>query len=416
MRRHEGNKPYRCSACDKTFCTIFELDQHTPTHTGERPYSCRYCPAEFATRSALHNHAPTHLPLHRRVFRCPLCPAEFAHRATLKAHERTHSDECPHRCHVCSRVFSQKSNLLRHLQCHEREEAKGEPLPCPNCSKVFDSKGLLKAHRRMCGHFHKCSDCGKGFVLEADLKDHMARKHGPSSESSDSSESSEEEQEEEEKGTPSHARGYEGSETSCDEAEQDVSDQGTSDTQPAAVKRSYWSVRMKPHGKENNPRALKRSHATSHRRDKRSEVPADEGGSNNQSSSTAAPTSQASEKSPEHVEGTAPPRMSTNDTAAASIMKRSCPRYDCPKCENFFGEWDALKSHMALNHKETLLSSKYVFQCHLCDKTFSQNSNLKTHLKSHDRVVSFICDVCGEGFALKHHLKRHKDKKHSVES
>ncbi|KAL1484716.1 hypothetical protein MTO96_032418 [Rhipicephalus appendiculatus] len=52
------------------------------------------------------------------------------------------------------------------------------------------------------------------------------------------------------------------------------------------------------------------------------------------------------------------------------------------------------------------------FACHVCDKTFKQNGNLKTHLKSHDRVVQFECDICGLGFTLKHHYKRHRRNKH----
>ncbi|KAK8767497.1 hypothetical protein V5799_005722 [Amblyomma americanum] len=413
VRRHEGGKPYRCSICDKTFCTAFELDQHTPSHTGERAYSCRCCPQKFVTRSALHNHLPTHLPLHRRTLQCRHCPAQFASVAKQTAHERTHSSECPYRCDVCGRAFPQRSNLLRHMQRFEREKDKNKASPCPNCSKVFHGQQRLEAHRRTCRDFHRCSSCGKGFVLEADLKAHVARKHKSSSESSEEEDDS---QGEEEDGTLVCAQGREGIETSSDETEHGASDRDVSNTQPTTAKKPQWSLHVKLHVKEN--KAMKRSRATSHRRGKHGETPADRGGSDdNQFSSSDAPASQLPEMGSKHLAtDTAVPCVKTDSMAAASIVKMSCPRYKCPKCKEIFVEWDALKSHMALEHKEQLFSVAYVFQCHLCDKTFKQNSNLKTHLKSHDRVVSFVCDVCGEGFALKHHLKRHKDRKHSVES
>lgn len=35
MRRHRGDKPYKCTDCEKAFVVPFELRRHMRTHTGE---------------------------------------------------------------------------------------------------------------------------------------------------------------------------------------------------------------------------------------------------------------------------------------------------------------------------------------------------------------------------------------------
>ena len=38
-------------------------------------------------------------------------------------------------------------------------------------------------------------------------------------------------------------------------------------------------------------------------------------------------------------------------------------------------------------------------QCHLCDRTFSKASYLKSHLQSHPNSKPFKCEICGWGNA-----------------
>ena len=85
MRIHTGERPYRCTVCDRSSSSPGILQRHMRTNSGERPYPCSYCGKSFATSS------------------------------NLKAQIAVHTRERPYPCSFCGKSFSQKGSANLHM-------------------------------------------------------------------------------------------------------------------------------------------------------------------------------------------------------------------------------------------------------------------------------------------------------------
>ena len=75
--------------------------------------------------------------------------------------------------------------------------------------------------------------------------------------------------------------------------------------------------------------------------------------------------------------------------------------YECNKCKMFFPHNSQLKSHM----KKHTLESPY--QCHTCNKPFLQNCDLISHMKMHTENKILHCHLCDKNFADSMYLDKH---------
>ncbi|XP_040177153.1 zinc finger and SCAN domain-containing protein 20-like [Rana temporaria] len=98
-----GERVYRCSECNKTFCQNAALVRHQRNHTGEKPFPCVDCGKSFTRKSI------------------------------LVEHRRIHTGEKPFSCLECGKCFTQRSGLLIHRKTH-RGPMK---FPCSGCGNFF---------------------------------------------------------------------------------------------------------------------------------------------------------------------------------------------------------------------------------------------------------------------------------------
>ncbi|XP_065663265.1 zinc finger protein 484 isoform X1 [Hydra vulgaris] len=111
-----------------------------------------------------------------RNLSCKICKKVFPTKSTLYKHLRGHpSDEKPFKCSECGQGFTLSSNLRQHRIIHRGYK----PFQCEYCGKKFMRSNVYKQHRRIHTgeQMHKCSLCPSEFLQRYALVKHMKKSH-----------------------------------------------------------------------------------------------------------------------------------------------------------------------------------------------------------------------------------------------
>lgn len=124
LRRHQNlhsktlGKCYKCSLCHLLFRSHSELISHTNAHNGivtDEVFRCRICGKTFKSKKVL----TVHQRLHQDPqFSCSVCEKKLKSKYDLRVHAETHSDSKTFDCFHCTKKFSFKNTLIRHVKKH----------------------------------------------------------------------------------------------------------------------------------------------------------------------------------------------------------------------------------------------------------------------------------------------------------
>ena len=67
----EGEKPYKCGTCDRSFTFKKYFITHQRSHTGEKPYQGCSCDMAYANKMSLEGHQITHTE--KQIYHCSHC-------------------------------------------------------------------------------------------------------------------------------------------------------------------------------------------------------------------------------------------------------------------------------------------------------------------------------------------------------
>ena len=91
---------------------------------------------------------------------------------------------------------------------------------------------------------------------------------------------------------------------------------------------------------------------------------------------------------------------SKNSMRNASSPQNRQVQLDCPRCNKHFSTQQSLKSHMQFH------TGQFTAYCDLCRRGFIRSGHYKEHMRSHEGL-KYNCEYCSKQFIYKQDLQYH---------
>ena len=167
----KAKRQFPCNVCDLICSSNANRIIHMRIHMGEKIFKRSLCTKSFTQKSNLSTHINSKHTNKTRI-ECNVCQKRFSRKCDLKAHEQSHNKEKQFQCLKCNKFLKTKDVLRCHIKRHENAE--GYKRKCPICSTTLSCKESLNIHMRT--HTkerkYKCQTCDASFIQSNALTIH----------------------------------------------------------------------------------------------------------------------------------------------------------------------------------------------------------------------------------------------------
>ena len=140
-----GDKPFKCSTCNKAYASTSSRDRHAKTHEGLK-FLCGECGYVAQHKHQMRDHMKQHRPKgnNEGMWTCPTqgCGATYNAKRAMKQHMQVHTPEV-FTCRYCPKVFDTQGYRYQ----HERHHLGGFPSFCGTKHKTMTARNKLN---KMC--------------------------------------------------------------------------------------------------------------------------------------------------------------------------------------------------------------------------------------------------------------------------
>ncbi|XP_059060333.1 zinc finger protein 568-like [Achroia grisella] len=140
IKRHKENR-YQCDICKKMLKNKNTLKSHLVRHTGVKSYTCEKCAYTFFTIGELGNHRRSVHNKEKHAFKCNICDYKASRNEIIKRHKAKHT-AVNMACTICGKFFVDALKLSMHQKMHLVEKK----YPCPHCEAKYMKKDYLRRH------------------------------------------------------------------------------------------------------------------------------------------------------------------------------------------------------------------------------------------------------------------------------
>ncbi|XP_063395646.1 zinc finger protein 718-like [Cydia fagiglandana] len=104
------------------------------------------------------------------------------------------------------------------------------------------------------------------------------------------------------------------------------------------------------------------------------------------------------------------PRITKTMAALNKHKMRHVPKserkFTCESCDKIFNTKDALKSH---ERSHIPIEDRKIYHCGICNMKFTTRSSAASHKRVvHDKIKSYVCDLCGYACGTNGELRQHR--------